>query len=82
MTDAFPGDLIAFLTARIAERVGLTAAIEEDADLFELGLDSIDAVEITGDIEEGWGVKLDPEFLFEHRTIARLVEGLAKLLPR
>jgi acyl carrier protein len=69
--------LAAFVTAELAARIG--TEIDPDADLFELGLDSIDAVEVTGAIELRLAAEIDPATLFEHRTVNRVVDAVLDL---
>ena len=72
------GEIRDFLSERLAERIGTVPG--PDADLFELGLDSIDAVEISGEIELRFGAQVDPHFLFEACTVNRAADALAALL--
>ncbi|HEY5723646.1 MAG TPA: acyl carrier protein [Allosphingosinicella sp.] len=76
MTPSLPS-LVDFVARRVAERIGSEAARDHDGDLFELGLDSVDAVELTGEIEEEFGLEIDPALPFEQRSINRLVAALA-----
>jgi acyl carrier protein len=69
--------LVEFVAGRVAERIGVEAASDHDGDLFELGLDSVDAVELTGEIEERFGLEIDPGLPFEERSINRLAAALA-----
>jgi acyl carrier protein len=69
--------LVEFVAGRVADRIGEEAARELDADLFELGLDSVDAIELTGEIEERFGMQIDPALPFEQRSINRLAAALA-----
>ena len=66
-----------FIAGRVAERVGAESARDHDGDLFELGMDSVDAVELTGEIEEEFGLEIDPALPFEERSISRLADALA-----
>lgn len=69
--------LVEALRSSLGARMGEGAVADLDADLFELGLDSIDAVEVTGDIEAVFGIAVDPEILFECRSIGRTADTLA-----
>jgi acyl carrier protein len=69
--------LVAFVAGRVAERIGADQASEHDRDLFELGLDSVDLVELSGEIEERFGLEVDPALPFEERSINRLAAALA-----
>ena len=68
--------LVEFISGRVAERIGAEAAADRDGDLFELGLDSVEAIELTGEIEEMFGLEIDPALPFEERSINRLAAAL------
>jgi len=51
-----------------------------DTRLTELGLDSIYALTLCGDIEDHYDVEFDPEALSEYATIRELAEGLSSTL--
>ena len=84
MTDAATRDeLIAFLLDRLAERIGCDPGdIDRDADLIELGIRSIDAVLVSGELEDHFGVEIDPVLLFECRTVNRVAESVIASLTR
>lgn len=77
---ATPGDIVAFLNARLLERVDGLGSIDPDTDLMELGVRSIDAVLISGEIEDHYGVEVDPVLLFEYRTVNRVAQWVAERL--
>ncbi|MFC4216898.1 acyl carrier protein [Pseudophaeobacter arcticus] len=62
--------VMSFLIAKIA---GVTkqdaASISGEANLVDLGLQSIDAVILSGDIEDEFEIELDPATIFEHETL-------------
>jgi acyl carrier protein len=77
MNTATRDDIIAFLLDRLAERIGgETAAIDRDADLVELGVKSIDAVLVSGELEDQFGVEIDPVLLFECRSVNRVADNV------
>lgn len=49
--------------------------------LGEQGLDSVDAVGLTGELEDLLGIELDPTLAFEYPSIEALVEHLGTLKP-
>lgn len=53
------------------------ASVTPDARLDELGLDSIYALTLCGDVEDAYGVPLDPTVFAEYATLAELADGLA-----
>ncbi len=63
-------EVLAFLTTKIADVTKQDAAtITQDANLIDLGLQSIDAVILSGDIEDKFEIELDPATIFEHDTL-------------
>ena len=67
-----------WLTRRIANQVELDPAqIDPTVGVHEYGLDSLVAVQITGDIEKVLNRPLSPALLFEYTTIAELARHLA-----
>jgi acyl carrier protein len=77
---ATPGDIAAFVTAQLLGRVEALDSIDPDADLMELGVKSIDAVLVSGEIEDHYGVEVDPVLLFEYRTVNRVADWVAERL--
>jgi acyl carrier protein len=45
--------------------------------LAELGLDSVSAVNLCGEIEDRWSLEVDPVLVFEYPTIADIAAYLA-----
>lgn len=84
MTQAASRDeIVAFVSSRILEHVaGDVVAIDPDTDLVELGVKSIDAVLISGDVEDRFGIEVDPVLLFECRTVNRVADSVAESLAR
>jgi acyl carrier protein len=71
-----------FILDRLAEQLGLApGGIDRDADLIEMGVKSIDAVLLSGELEDRFGIEVDPVILFECRTVnlvsAQVAEALA-----
>jgi len=52
-------------------------AVTLDAPLTELGLDSIYVMTLCGDIEDAYGVAIDPTFFADFSTLGELADGLA-----
>ncbi|MFE3098921.1 acyl carrier protein [Nocardia tengchongensis] len=62
-----------WLTARVAEYLGCApAAVDPALPLAELGLDSVSAVNLCGEIEFEWDVDVDPTVVFDYPTIREL----------
>ncbi len=66
-----------WLQAAVAEAVEKPApTIALDVPLSEMGLDSVAAVALTGDLEDWSGLEVDPTLIFDYPTIQALAEYL------
>ncbi len=73
--------IVAFLVDQLAERLGSAAGVvDHDADLIELGIKSIDAVLVSGEIEDRFGAEIEPVLLFECRTVNRVADRVLDIL--
>lgn len=73
-------DLIQFLITQVAARLDCPPEeIEPDRDLLQLGLQSIDAVVISCELEDYIDGEVDPTLLLNHRTIAQVVDAFLDL---
>jgi acyl transferase domain-containing protein/NAD(P)-dependent dehydrogenase (short-subunit alcohol dehydrogenase family) len=71
----------AFLRERLAQVAGFDpATLDPQADLSELGLDSILAMELLRDIEAAYGLLLFPSELVEHNSLAALAAHIEREL--
>jgi myxalamid-type polyketide synthase MxaE len=69
--------LLEHLCEEIASLLGRSARdVAVDEGLFQLGLDSLMAVTLRRKLDQALGTSLAPTALFEHGTVARLVEHL------
>ena len=50
--------------------------VDEQQSFSALGLDSVAAVALSGDLEERFGLELDPTVMFEYTTLAALLDYL------
>lgn len=73
-------EIVAFLVEQLAGRVGPEAAADHDADLIELGVRSIDAVLVSGELEDRFGIEIEPVLLFECRTVNRVADRVMELV--
>lgn len=72
-------DVRSFVLARIADRIRVAPHDIADATvLVEIGLQSIDAVLICGEIEDHFAAEIDPALMFEFKTFGELVDEVAK----
>lgn len=71
-------EIVAFLRARVAAAVGRPAdEITETGHLLhDYGLASLEAVMLSGEIEDRYGVELEPTTLFDRPTIAEVADVL------
>ena len=81
MSSSFPplpdrSELMRFFRSQIARRLQCDPAeIDSHRDLHQMGLQSIDAVVITGELEDYIDREVDPTLLLNHRTIAQIVDA-------
>lgn len=58
------------LTDRVATYLDVpAAAIDPGTPLAELGLDSVSAVGLCGDIEQWWRIEVDPILVYDYPTV-------------
>ena len=63
--------VMGFLKSEIARFTKtVPESIADDAVLIDLGLQSIDAVIMSGNVEDTFNIELDPATVFEHETLA------------
>jgi acyl carrier protein len=73
-----PAAIERFIIARLADlRKRDPATIEPGRPFNELGIDSLDAVTLTGELEDRLGGSIDPAELFDHPTPRDLAVFLA-----
>jgi acyl carrier protein len=65
------------LLDRVAVYLGRPAdQVEADVPLADLGLDSVYALTLCGDIEDAFGIAVEPTLAWDHPTIAGLAQAL------
>lgn len=73
--------VVQFVRERIAERIGIPLdEVKEDAVLVDLGLQSIDAVLVSGEVEDEFGIELNPSTIFDHETVGAFAGEVAQLV--
>lgn len=78
MPGSTESEITAFVVARIAIlRHRDPDTVDIDRAFNELGVDSLDAVSLVGDIEERFAVVIDPVELFDHPTPSALAIMIA-----
>lgn len=79
-TDLEPS-VLDFVREELARRLKMPAAqIDKTSDLIGLGLQSMDAVMMCGEIEDHFQVELDPSTIFEHDTVGSFVDEVLRRL--
>ena len=75
-------ELLTWMRAHLGERLQKPgAAIDPDTPMDVLGLDSLEAVALTGELERRLGLRIEPTALWEHRTLRALATFLAAAAP-
>ncbi|TLF81148.1 acyl carrier protein [Nocardia cyriacigeorgica] len=73
-----PTSITGWLAERVADYTGRAAhQVDPDVPLAELGLDSVSAVTLCGEIEDRWALEVDPTLVFDYPTIADIAAFLA-----
>ncbi|TCJ31479.1 type I polyketide synthase, partial [Parafrankia sp. BMG5.11] len=78
------GRLAELVTGIVRDLLGLTAdqPVARRRGLFEQGLDSATAISLRTRLESRLGISLPTTLVFEHPTVNRLADHLARLVPR
>jgi acyl carrier protein len=72
-----------FIRARIADRTDHKEdEVAAESVLIDLGLQSIDAVLVCGEIEDHFGIELDPAMIFEHETMGSFTKAVSSLVAK
>lgn len=76
-------EIRSWLTSRLADLLKINPDdIDTDLPFEQYGLDSEQAVSLSGDLQEWLGRPLDPTLLFDYPTVRGLAEYLASLAPQ
>lgn len=68
-----------WLLDQIAAETGQNPAeIDINLPFAAVGLDSVQAISLTGELEDLLGIELEPTLIFEYPTISRLAKFLAQ----
>ncbi|EFE72876.1 acyl carrier protein [Streptomyces filamentosus] len=72
-----PSEVTAWITGQIAEFVNETPdRIAGDAPLTDHGLDSVSGVALCAQVEDRYGIEVDPELLWSVPTLNEFVQAL------
>lgn len=77
MTDLPETDLFQFMRTQILQRAKVQPEmITPDVHLTDLGIQSIDAVLLCGEIEDRFEVEIDPAEIFEHDSLGAFAQTI------
>jgi len=72
-------DIRAWLVARITDVLEIPPdEIEIDAPIMNLALSSVEAVSLSGELEDYLGMSLSPTLIYQHSSLASLADYLAQ----
>jgi acyl carrier protein len=81
MTTTSQESMRAWLVERIAIQLQRPpSAVPADVSFADFGLDSVSAITLCAEVEEQFGVVIDPEEMWDHPTIEALGAALLKRL--
>ena len=67
--------ILRWLTARLAAYLEVSAAaIDSMRPLAEMGVDSVHAISLVGDVEAHFDIDVDPTMIFDYPTLAHIAE--------
>ncbi|WP_248240077.1 acyl carrier protein [Microbacterium kunmingense] len=76
-------DVQAWLASRVVTYgKKLPGDFSVDTDFADIGLDSVYALTLCGDIEDEYDIEVDPEIMWDYSTIRALADHLAELGAR
>ncbi|MEM8663932.1 MAG: acyl carrier protein [Pseudomonadota bacterium] len=79
MTTIASDDLYPFLIERLCKMTRQDpAAITPTSVFVDMGLQSIDAVLLCGEVEDHFAIELDPETIFEHETLGSFADEISR----
>jgi acyl carrier protein len=77
MPEATIDEVTTFLRERISARTKVPAGeITETTNLVDIGLESVDAVLICGEIEDSYQVEMEPSLMFEYQTLGEVATAV------
>ncbi|HEV2082533.1 MAG TPA: acyl carrier protein [Brevundimonas sp.] len=81
MTASTKADVAAFLRDHISKRTRTPPEqISGSTVLVDTGLESIDAVLISGHVEDAFGIEVEPSLMFEFQTLDEVADAVFALI--
>lgn len=70
--------ILRWLTARLAASLGVSpTTLDPMVPLAEMGVDSVHAVSLVGEIEAHFDIDVDPTLIFDYPTLAHIAEFIS-----
>jgi acyl carrier protein len=70
--------ILRWLTAQLASYLEVSAAtISPMVPLAEMGIDSVHAISLVGDVEAHFDIDVEPTLIFDYPTLVRIAEFIA-----
>ncbi|MGA4848560.1 acyl carrier protein [Streptomyces sp. G5(2025)] len=83
ITDITRPQLQKWLIQRVGEYLEMSPDdLDPDSPLAELGLDSVYALALCGDVEDAFGITVEPTLAWDHPTVTALAGGILDDLHR
>lgn len=75
--------VVDFLRGKVSQRTGVEESdITGETVLGEIGVRSIDAVLICGELEDAYELEIDPMLMFNYRTLDEVVTRVMEMLAQ
>ena len=75
--------VLGWLTDRLAWHLEVpTHAIDPAIPLAEMGVDSVRALGLVGDVEAHWDIDVDPTLVFDYPTLAHIADFISSEVER
>jgi acyl carrier protein len=77
MTDSSRGGVTDFLRRSVSARTKVSVdQIDQSTNLVDIGLESVDAVLICGELEDEYQIEVEPSLMFEFQTLGEVVTAV------
>lgn len=77
MSDRTAAGVTEFLRHRVSERTKVPVEeIGDSTNLVDIGLESVDAVLICGEIEDAYQIEVEPSLMFEFQTLGEVATAV------